>query len=58
MLEAGFIREIFHPEWLANLVIFPTANGKLRMCMDYTDLNKAYPVGVLLATHRGVYPRW
>jgi hypothetical protein len=29
--------------WLANLVIVPKANGKLRMCIDYTSLNKAYP---------------
>jgi hypothetical protein len=43
MLEAGFIQEVFHPEWLANPVIVLKANGKLRMCMDYIDLNKAYP---------------
>jgi hypothetical protein len=29
--------------WLANLVIVPKANGKLRMCIDYTSLNKACP---------------
>jgi hypothetical protein len=29
--------------WLANLVIVPRANGKLRMCIDYTSLNKACP---------------
>jgi hypothetical protein len=28
---------------LANPVVAPKANGKLRMCVDYTDLNKAYP---------------
>nr|ABA94235.1 retrotransposon protein, putative, unclassified [Oryza sativa Japonica Group] len=43
LLEAGFIREDIHPEWLANPVIVPKANGKLRMCIDYTDLNKACP---------------
>jgi hypothetical protein len=32
----------FHPEWLANPVIVPKANSKLRMCVDYTDLKKAY----------------
>ena len=37
MLEAGFIREVFHPEWLANPVVVPKANDKLRMCVDYTD---------------------
>jgi hypothetical protein len=29
--------------WLANPVIVPKANGKLRMCIDYTSLNKACP---------------
>jgi hypothetical protein len=29
--------------WLANRVIVPKANGKLRMCIDYTSLNKACP---------------
>ena len=41
--EAGFIREVEHPEWLANPVVVPKSNGKLRMCIDYTDLNKACP---------------
>ena len=43
LLDAVFIREVLHPEWLANPVIVPKANGKLRMCVDYTDLNKACP---------------
>jgi hypothetical protein len=43
MLEAGFIWEVFHLEWLANPVIILKANGKLRMCVDYTKLNKACP---------------
>jgi hypothetical protein len=32
-----------HPVWLANPVIVPKANGKLRMCINYTSLNKACP---------------
>jgi hypothetical protein len=43
MLDARFIEEVHHPVWLANPVIVPKANGKLRMCIDYTNLNKAYP---------------
>ena len=43
LLDAGFIREVLHPEWLANPVIVPKANAKLHMCVDYTDLNKACP---------------
>ena len=40
---AGFIREVYHPNWLANVVLVKKANGKWRMCVDFTDLNKACP---------------
>jgi hypothetical protein len=43
LLDAGFIEEVHHPVWLANPVIIPKSNGKLRMCIDYTSLNKACP---------------
>nr|AAQ56341.1 putative gag-pol polyprotein [Oryza sativa Japonica Group] len=43
LLKAGFIREVLHPEWLANPVMVWKANGKWRMCVDFTDLNKACP---------------
>ena len=43
LLDAGFIREVSHPEWLANVVLVKKANGKYRMCVAYTDLNKACP---------------
>ena len=42
-MAAGFIVEVFHPEWLANLVLVLKKNGTWRMCVDYTDLNKACP---------------
>jgi hypothetical protein len=42
-LHAGFVEEVHHPVWLANPVVVPKANGKLRMCIDYTSLNKACP---------------
>jgi hypothetical protein len=32
-----------HPKWLANPVIVKKKNGKWRMCVDYTGLNKACP---------------
>jgi hypothetical protein len=32
-----------YPEWLAKPVVIPKANGKVRMCIDYTNLNKACP---------------
>ena len=34
LLHAGFIEEVHHPGWLANPVVLPKANGKLRMCID------------------------
>jgi hypothetical protein len=43
LLEDGFIKEVFHPTWLANLVLVKKKNGKWRMCVDYTGLNKAGP---------------
>jgi hypothetical protein len=43
LLAAGFIKEVFHPEWLANPVLVRKKDGKWRMCVDYTGLNKACP---------------
>jgi len=43
MLNANHIREIQYPDWLANVVLVKKANGKWRMCVDFTDLNKACP---------------
>jgi hypothetical protein len=40
LLDAGFIREVHHPRWLANPIVVPMASEKLRMCIDYTSLNK------------------
>jgi len=43
LLSVGHIREIQYPEWLTNVVLVKKANGKWRMCVDFTDLNKACP---------------
>ena len=43
LLAAEFIKEIYHPEWLANPVLVLKKSGKWRMCVDYTGLNKACP---------------
>ena len=37
------IREVYYPEWLANVVMVKKANGKWRMCVDFTNLNSACP---------------
>ena len=39
--EARAIKEVFFPEWLANTVVVRKKNGKLRVCVDFTDLNRA-----------------
>jgi hypothetical protein len=41
LLDVGFIKEVYYPDWLANLVLVPKKNKEWRMCVDYTDLNKA-----------------
>src|SRR6266498_4576947 len=43
LTAANFIKEVYHPDWLANLVLVKKNNGKWRMSVDYTDLNKACP---------------
>ena len=43
LLAAGFIKEVSHLEWLANPILVKKKNGKWRMCVDYTGLNKACP---------------
>ncbi|KAF8725758.1 hypothetical protein HU200_020310 [Digitaria exilis] len=41
LLAAGFIKEVFYPDWLANPVLVRKKNSnEWRMCVDYTDLNK------------------
>jgi hypothetical protein len=39
--DAKAIREVKYPVWLANAVPVKKKNGKCRMCVDFTDLNKA-----------------
>jgi hypothetical protein len=44
LVTARFIREVLHPEWLANPVLVLKKNKvDWRMCVDYTDLNKHCP---------------
>ena len=43
LLKAGFIREVYYPDWLANVGMVKKNNGKWRMCVDFTDLNRACP---------------
>jgi len=43
LLAAGFIKEVYHPDWLANPVLVWKKNNEWRMSVDYTDLNKHCP---------------
>jgi hypothetical protein len=44
LLTAGFIKEVYHPEWLTNpVLVLKKNNNEWRMCVDYTDLNKHCP---------------
>lgn len=43
LLKAGFIREVYYPKWLSNMVLVRNSVGRWRMCVDFTDLNKACP---------------
>jgi hypothetical protein len=42
LLAAGFVKEVQHPDWITNLILVPKKDGKCRMCVDYTSLNKAW----------------
>ena len=42
LLNIGVIGKVQFPEWLANVVMAPKKNGKWRMCIDFTILNKDY----------------
>ena len=41
--QAEAIKEVSYPEWLANIVVVKKKTGKWRVCVDFTDLNKACP---------------
>ena len=43
LIAVKFIREVYYPDWLANVVMVKKANGKWMMCVNFTDLNKACP---------------
>ena len=42
-LDAGFLEVSKYPQWVANIVPVPKKDGKVRMCVDYWNLNRASP---------------
>ena len=42
-LDAGFLEVAKYPQWVANIVPVSKKDGKVRMCVDYRDLNRASP---------------
>jgi len=43
LIEYSFIREEQHPDWVANIVPVLKKNEKIWICIDYCDLNAAWP---------------
>nr|GEW43276.1 reverse transcriptase domain-containing protein [Tanacetum cinerariifolium] len=43
LVKAGIMREVYYHDWLSNLVMVKKHDGSWRMCLDFTDLNKACP---------------
>ncbi|CAL8175328.1 unnamed protein product [Prunus armeniaca] len=43
LTSIGFIKEVDYPTWLANVVMVRKDTKGWRMCVDYTNLNRACP---------------
>ena len=42
-LKVGFIKLVNQAKWIANVMPIPKKDGMVRMCVDFRDLNKAFP---------------
>ena len=43
LVDAGIMREVYYHDRLSNPVTVKESDGSWRMCVDFTDLNKACP---------------
>ena len=50
-LKAGFLTTIAYSDWVANIVPVPKKDGKVCICIDYRDLNRASPKDNFLLLH-------
>ena len=50
-LNVGFLSVVEYPEWLANVIPVPQKDGKVRVCVDFQDLNKVSPNDDFLLPH-------
>ena len=41
LIKANVIRETHYSDWLTNIVVAPNKGKKWRVCVDFTDLDKA-----------------
>ena len=41
--NARFLKVVNYPKWLANVILVPKKDVKVRMCVNFRDLNKASP---------------
>ena len=42
-LKVGFLKPVHQAEWIDNVMPIPKKDGKVRMCVDFRDFNKACP---------------
>ena len=47
ILNAGFIYPIPLTEWVSNIVPVDKKQGTIRVCVDYRDINRAYPKDII-----------
>ena len=50
-LKVSLLTAIAYSDWVANIVLVPEKDGKMRMCVDYRDLNRASPKDNFLLPH-------
>ena len=49
--DTWFLAVVDYPSWIANIVPVPKKDGKVLMCVDYRDLNRASPKDDFLLPH-------